>query len=139
MAIGLSQKTGVRGISPDSIISFRIKRNFCVRSTANAGTITLPPTLHGLANQAGELRARVGIGMLPVAIGRLHHEHVGGLAFLWPGVHDLAGRNFTSRTRPMSPVKKQPAGLSVLVLSANSRHARSPEYARLARGTKAPG
>src|SRR5271166_934206 len=41
IAIGLSQYTGKRGIFPVSINSFSMKRNFCVRSTANAGTITL--------------------------------------------------------------------------------------------------
>ena len=43
IAIGLSQKTGSRGIWPDSIRCFRMKTNFCVRSMANAGTMTLPP------------------------------------------------------------------------------------------------
>ena len=43
IAIGLSAYTGTRGISPDSINSLSMKRNFCVRSTAKAGTITVPP------------------------------------------------------------------------------------------------
>ena len=44
IAMGLSQKTGTRGAWPDSISSLSMKRNFCVRSTANAGTTT-PPDL----------------------------------------------------------------------------------------------
>ena len=43
IAIGLSQKTGMRGICPDSIKFLTMNTNFCVRSIANAGTITLPP------------------------------------------------------------------------------------------------
>src|SRR6266567_1602776 len=38
IAIGLSQYTGTRGACPDSINSLSMKTNFCVRSTANAGT-----------------------------------------------------------------------------------------------------
>src|SRR5450755_175717 len=43
IAIGLSQYTGMRGICPDSINSLTMNKNFWVRSTAKAGTITLPP------------------------------------------------------------------------------------------------
>src|SRR5438045_8777310 len=43
IAIGLSQKMGILGIWPASINSFNMKINFCVRSMAKAGTITLPP------------------------------------------------------------------------------------------------
>ena len=46
---GAVAKTGIRGICPDSISSLRMKMNFCVRSTANAGTMTLPPRDDGLA------------------------------------------------------------------------------------------
>ncbi len=42
-AIGLSTQTGTSGIAPDSARSAMASRTISVRSTAKAGTTTLPP------------------------------------------------------------------------------------------------
>src|SRR6266581_3476086 len=52
-----------------------------------------PAALYRFANQTRQFRTRVGVGMLPVAVGGLHYQHVGSFTLLRSRVHNLAWRN----------------------------------------------
>ncbi len=90
IAIGLSQNTGSRGICPDSINCLTMKTNFCVRSTANAGTITLPPRC-AVDESACQFGHGIFFRMRAVAVSRLHHHDIRGLAFFGPECTTLPG------------------------------------------------
>ena len=102
-----------------------MKRNFCVRSTANAGTITLPPRSMVFANQAarapGADRYRDAAGCrrsTPSRARRRSRLPVARSARPCPGAISL------SRTRPMSPVKSN-RRVCPFVCQRDFRHARA--------------
>src|SRR5271157_2765295 len=89
IAIGLSACTGTLGTCFVSISCFSRNRNFCDRSTAKDGTATLQRG----ANERRQLGAGIGVRMLPVAVGALHHQQIAVLALGWAGVHHFPRSN----------------------------------------------
>ena len=103
--------------------------NFCVRSMANAGTITL---IHRDCAVAVISFASSGsgssFGMHPVAVGRLHDDEIGSLALGWPRMHDLPRRDFVVANSSDVASEQKALGLAV-VRQRISRPCTIPEYA----------
>ena len=76
-----------------SINSFSMNRNFCVRSTANAGTTTLPPRFTVLRISSRQFWPRIGLRMQPVAIRGFHHQQVLALTFCRPVMQNATRRD----------------------------------------------